>query len=60
MNTPIVIGIVLLITIPIAIVWANAFNKKQKNYRGEDFLHSAGRDHWDDWDENKVHTEAEF
>jgi len=27
----------------------------------EDFLStSAGRDHWDEWDDNKIHTEGDF
>lgn len=59
MNTLITIGIVLLITIPISLLWARGItNMKQKhpNYRGEDFLSTAaGRDAWDD-----AHTEGEI
>jgi hypothetical protein len=44
--------------------WVRGIDYMKENhpdYKGDDFLStSAGRDHWDDWDENKVHTEAEF
>ena len=44
--------------------WVKGIDYMKENdpdYKGEDFLHtSAGRDHWDEWDDNKVHTEAEF
>lgn len=46
------IGICLLITIPIAILWVRGIdNMKEKHpdYKGEDFL---------DWDDNKTHTEG--
>jgi hypothetical protein len=35
--------------------------ENHSDYKGEDFLStSAGRDLWDDYDENTVHTEGEF
>jgi hypothetical protein len=34
---------------------------KGEDFLGEDFAHTAsGRDMWDDYDENAVHTESEF
>ena len=42
-------------------------NENHTDYKGEDFLNwdsdvtkMAGRDHWDEWDENTVHTEGEI
>ena len=32
-----------------------------EDFLGDDFVHTAaGRDHWDDWDEDTVHTEGEI
>lgn len=48
----IAIGITLLITIPIVILWVRGIdNMKEKHpdYKGEDFL---------GWDDNKIHTEG--
>ena len=34
---------------------------KGEDFLGEDFVHTAsGRDMWDDYDENTVHTEGEY
>jgi len=44
--------------------WVKGIDNMHKNhpdYKGDDFLHtSAGRDHWDDWDDNTVHAEGDF
>ncbi len=44
--------------------WVKGISDMKENhpdYKGEDFLHtSAGRDHWDDWDDNTVHAEGDF
>lgn len=45
------IFITLMITIPIAWLWARGIDKMKNEhpgYKGEDFL---------DWDDNKIHTE---
>ena len=59
MSILITIGIVLIITIPISLLWVKGIsNMKEKypNYKGEDFLSTAaGRDAWDD-----AHTEGEI
>jgi hypothetical protein len=59
MSTLIVIGLVLLITIPISILWVKGISNMKENhptYKGEDFLSTAaGRDAWDD-----AHTEGEI
>ena len=59
--------VVLFIIAAAALVsWAwvkgiSHMNENHPNYKGDDFLHtSAGRDHWDDWDEDAVHTEGEI
>lgn len=62
MNTLITIGLVLLVTIPISLLWVRGIsNMKEKypDYKGDDFLSTAaGRDAWDDWD--NAHTEGEI
>jgi len=44
--------------------WVRGIDYMKKNhpdYKGEDFLStSAGRDNWDDWDDNMAHTEGEI
>ena len=44
--------------------WVKGIDSMKENhpdYKGDDFLHtSAGRDHWDDWDDNTVHAEGDF
>ena len=48
-----IVGIIitLIVTIPIAFLWANAIDKMPKDYKGKDFL---------DWDDDKVHSEGDF
>ena len=43
--------ITLVVTVPIAIIWANAIDKVPKDYKGEDFLN---------WDDDKNHTEGQI
>ena len=43
--------IVLVIVLPIACIWSiriDNMNKNYPEYKGEDFLNSAGRDGWDE------------
>ena len=43
--------IVLVIVLPIACIWSiriDNMNKNHPEYKGEDFLNSAGRDGWDE------------
>jgi hypothetical protein len=44
--------------------WVKGIDYMKENhpdYRGEDFPHTAsGRDMWDDYDENAIHTEGEL
>ena len=44
--------------------WVRGIDYMKENhpdYKGEDFLStSAGRDLWDDYDEDTIHTEGEF
>ncbi len=54
MSNLIVIGVILIITIPISFLWVRGIDNMKKNhptYKGEDFL---------DWDDNKIHTEGDF
>ena len=56
----------------ISYLWVRGIDYMKENhpdYKGEDFLDggkddcvtkTAGRDHWDDWDDNTAHTEGEF
>lgn len=60
-------GIVLFIIVFSAFLswaWVKGISNMKENhpdYTGDDFLNtSAGRDHWDEWDDNKVHTESDF
>jgi Na+/citrate or Na+/malate symporter len=46
--------ITFIVTVLIAIVWANGINKMKEqypDYKGEDFLN---------WDDNNAHTEDDF
>lgn len=56
--------VMFVVTAVISWFWVRGIDYMQKNhpdYKGEDFLStSAGRDHWDEWDENTVHTEGEI
>ena len=56
--------IMFIVTALISWSWVRGIDYMKENhpdYTGDDFLHtSAGRDHWDDWDENAVHTEGEI
>ena len=43
--------IVLVIVLPIACIWSiriDNMNRNHPDYKGEDFLNSAGRDGWDE------------
>ena len=44
--------------------WVRGIDYMKENhpdYKGDDFLQtSSGRDLWDEYDENTVHTEGEF
>ena len=43
--------IVLVIVLPIACIWSiriDNMNRNHPEYKGEDFLNSAGRDGWDE------------
>ena len=57
----------LLMVAVVAIIsyfWVRGIDYMKENhpdYKGDDFLStSAGRDLWDDYDEDTVHTEGEF
>lgn len=56
--------VMFVITAVISWLWVRGIDNMHKNhsdYRGEDFLStSAGRDHWDEWDDNTVHAEGDF
>ena len=56
--------VMLVVAAVISWFWVKGIDNMHKNhpnYRGEDFLStSAGRDHWDEWDDNKIHTEGDF
>jgi hypothetical protein len=56
--------VMFIVTAIISWSWVRGIDYMKENhpdYKGEDFLHtSAGRDHWDEWDENTVHTEGEI
>jgi hypothetical protein len=46
-----IIIIVLVIVLPIACIWSiriDNMNRNHPEYKGEDFLNSAGRDGWDE------------
>ena len=43
--------------------WVRGIDYMKENhpdYKGEDFLHSAGRDLWDEYDEHTTHYEGDF
>jgi nitric oxide reductase large subunit len=41
--------------------WIDYMKENHPDYKGDDFLStSAGRDLWDEYDEDTVHTEGEF
>ena len=56
--------VMFVITAIISWSWVRGIDYMKENhpdYKGDDFLHtSAGRDHWDDWDEDTIHTEGEI
>ena len=61
------LGVIFFVVASTALLswsWVRGIDYMKENhpdYKGEDFLStSAGRDHWDEWDDNKAHTEAEF
>ena len=61
------VGVIIFVVASTALLswsWVRGIDYMKENhpdYKGEDFLStSAGRDHWDEWDDNKAHTEAEF
>ena len=60
----VVVLFVITATALISWAWIKGISYMKENhpdYKGEDFLHtSAGRDHWDDWDDNTVHAEGDF
>ena len=60
----VVVIVMVIVTALISWSWVRGIDYMKENhpdYKGEDFLHtSAGRDLWDDFDENAVHTESEF
>ena len=68
-------GVIIFMVLGTAFIswsWVRGIDYMKENhpdYKGEDFLDggkddcvtkTAGRDHWDDWDDNTVHTEGEF
>ena len=68
----VVILFIVAFSILLSWAWVKGISDMKENhpdYKGEDFLDggkddcvtkTAGRDHWDDWDDNTVHTEGEF
>lgn len=60
----VVILFIVAFSILLSWAWVKGISNMKENhpdYKGDDFLStSAGRDHWDDWDDNTVHTEGEF
>ena len=61
----IVVFIVMIVFVGlISWSWVRGIDYMKENhpdYKGDDFLStSAGRDLWDDYDEDTVHTEGEF
>ena len=60
----VVIAVMVFFTALISWSWVRGIDYMKENhpdYKGDDFLStSAGRDLWDDYDENTVHTEGEF
>ena len=60
----ITIGCSVFLAAIISFFWVRGIDYMKENhpdYKGDDFLStSAGRDLWDDYDEDTVHTEGEF
>jgi hypothetical protein len=60
----VVISFIVVFSVLLSWAWVKGISNIKENhpdYKGEDFLStSAGRDLWDDYDENTVHTEGEF
>jgi len=60
----VVIAVMVFFTALISWSWVRGIDYMKENhpdYKGDDFLStSAGRDHWDAWDDDKTHTEGEF
>jgi hypothetical protein len=60
----VVISFIVVFSGLLSWAWVKGISNMKENhpdYKGEDFLStSAGRDLWDDYDENTVHTEGEF
>ena len=67
----VVIAVMVFFVALISWSWVRGIDYMKENhpdYKGEDFLDwgeddvakIAGRDHWDDWDEDTVHTEGEI
>lgn len=65
----VVVLVMFIVTALISWLWVRGIDYMKKNhpdYKGEDFLDwdnatkSAGRDHWDDWDDNTIHAEGDF
>jgi hypothetical protein len=60
----VVIAVMVFFTALISWSWVRGIDYMKENhpdYKGDDFLStSAGRDNWDDWDDDKTHTEGEF
>ena len=59
--------VVLFCIVAIALLsWAwvkgiDYMKENHSNYKGDDFLHtSSGRDLWDEYDEDCIHTEGEI
>ena len=60
-------GVIIFMVLGTALIswsWVRGIDYMKENhpdYKGDDFLStSAGRDNWDDWDDDKTHTEGEF
>ena len=60
----VVIAVMVFFTALISWSWVRGIDYMKENhpdYKGEDFLStSAGRDLWDEYDEDTVHTEGEI
>ena len=60
----VVIAVMVFFTALISWSWVRGIDYMKENhpdYKGDDFLStSAGRDNWDDWDDNTAHTEGEI
>ena len=60
----VVFTFIIVVTGIISVLWVNGIDNMKKNnpdYKGEDFLHtSSGRDLWDEYDEDCIHTEGEI